>query len=77
MAQHVAKVFHVSTLKIFHGDRDAAFQAAMLDLNQFLIKQFLAYRGDPLTRTTLEFEVEFEDGDVAWLPWLELLCVYC
>jgi hypothetical protein len=41
----------------------------MLDNDQFEIKRFVAYRGNPLVRTTIEFEVLFEDDSLVWLPW--------
>ena len=63
------KQFHVSRLKIFHGSEEEAKRVAMVDNNQFVIDSFLAYRGDPMTRTTMEFEVKFADGSVVWLPW--------
>jgi hypothetical protein len=63
------KVFHVTRLKIFHGSREDAYAMAMLDKNQSLVDTILAYRGDPSTRTTTEFEVKFADGDVVWLPY--------
>jgi hypothetical protein len=63
------KVFHVTRLKMFHGTLEQAKQMAMLDHDQYVVRRFMAYRGDPLTRTSMEFEVEFEDGSVVWLPW--------
>lgn len=63
------RTFHVERLKLFVGDRKTAYAAALLDNNQFVIKHFLAYRGDPLIRTTMEFEIEFDDGSVHWVPW--------
>jgi len=63
------KVFHVTRLKIFHGSRDEAIRIAKLDNDQFTIRRIIAYRGDPTVRTTLEFEIEFEDDSVVWLPW--------
>jgi len=41
----------------------------MIDNNQFVIDSILAYRGNPMIRTTMEFEVKFADGSVVWLPW--------
>ena len=65
--------FHVSRLKIFHGSAEDAYKAALLDNDQFVVKEFLAYRGEPLKRTTMQFEVQFEAGSIVWLPWsLEL-----
>jgi hypothetical protein len=63
------KVFHVSRLKIFHGGAEEAKKVAMIDNNQFVINEFKAYRGDPKIRTSIEFEVLFEDGSLVWLPW--------
>jgi hypothetical protein len=63
------KVFHVSRLKIFHGSREDAKKVAMIDNNQYEIREFKAYRGDPLIRTTVEFEILFEDESLVWLPW--------
>jgi hypothetical protein len=63
------KTFHVSRLKIFHGSEEEAKRVAMVDNNQFVIDSILAYRGDPMTRTTMEFEVKFADGSIVWLPW--------
>ena len=67
------ETFHLSRVKIFHGNRDDAYKAALLDNDQYVIKEVLAYRGDPLTRTTMEFEVQFEAGSVVWLPWTKEL----
>ena len=63
------KVFHVSRLKIFHGTYEQAKQIGMVDNNQFVIHEFKSYRGDPLVRTSMEFEILFEDQSLVWLPW--------
>jgi hypothetical protein len=63
------KEFHVTRLKIFHGSKDEAIRIAKLDNDQFTIRQVITYRGDPTLRTTLAFEVEFEDDSIVWLPW--------
>ncbi|KAG9292464.1 hypothetical protein G9A89_000462 [Geosiphon pyriformis] len=63
------KDFHVTRLKIFHGSREEAVRIAKLDNDQFTIRRFIAYRGDPTVRTTVEFEIEFEDDSIVWLPW--------
>lgn len=60
---------HVDTLKLFWGTREDAVEMAKLDGDQFLITEFLAYRGDPIIRTSMEFLVQFADGDEVWLPW--------
>ena len=61
--------FHVERLKIFHGTIDEAKALAQLDNDQYVIECFKAYRGYPVVRTTMEFEVKFADGSISWLPW--------
>ena len=72
-ARHVAagfiKIFHTSRLKLFIGSKDDAYKTALLDINEHVVKQFLAYRGNPTLRTSIQFLVEFEDGKQLWLPW--------
>eukprot|EP00981_Chlorochromonas_danica_P007575 scaffold1801_cov193-Ochromonas_danica.AAC.2 len=72
-AQHLSsgeiKTLHVSRLKLFHGSAEDAFEMAMLDKDQYLIQSIEAYRGDPLVRTTMEFEIQFADGTIKWLPY--------
>jgi hypothetical protein len=63
------QVFHVTRVKLFHGTMEEAKRVAMLDHDQYTINRFVAYRGDPLVRTTMEFEVLFEDKSLVWLPW--------
>jgi hypothetical protein len=61
--------FHIERLKIFYGTREQAYKLAQIDTDQYIIRRFLSYRGDPDTRTTMEFYVEFEDNSKVWLPW--------
>ena len=71
--QHVAlkhyETHHVDDIKIFHGSPAEALRVATLDKDQHVIVRFLGYRGDPLKRTTMEFEIEFQDGTIHWVPW--------
>eukprot|EP01039_Chlorochromonas_danica_P011569 gene11569-12955_t len=62
-------VVHVSRLRIFHGSSDDAFKSAQLDADQYLIDRFVAFRGDPNARQTMEFLVLFADRSEVWLPW--------
>ncbi len=41
----------------------------MMDYDQYQVRRVLAYKGDPDCRTTMSFQVEFEDGSVEWLPF--------
>jgi hypothetical protein len=42
---------------------------AILDKNQYLIKEVQAYRGDPANRSSCTFLVWFKDNDIVWLPY--------
>ena len=57
------KSFHVNRLKLFHGTEDEGYKAALLDADQHVVRQILRWKRDPLNRTSMEFKVEFEDGD--------------
>jgi len=65
----IMKVFHSSRVKLFEGTRETAYDAALRDNDQYVISKILAYRGDPKVRTTMEFEVLFEDGTLTWRIW--------
>ena len=62
-------IFHVTEVQLFVGSKEDAKTLSQTDADQHLILAFRAYIGDPSKRTTCEFEVEFVDGDVSWLPW--------
>jgi hypothetical protein len=57
------KPFHVTRLKIFHGSDSQAFNMAKLDDDQHMVVAIRGHCGDPRIRTTMEFLVEFMDGD--------------
>jgi hypothetical protein len=65
----VVYVFYVGELKIFVATKEQATEAAMLDDDQFRVKWILSDKGDPATRTTMEFYVEWQNGDKLWVPW--------
>jgi hypothetical protein len=60
---------HMDRLKPFFGPKEEAWEMVMLDQDQHTVEAILAHRGDPLERTTMEFEVAFRDGSTVWLPW--------
>lgn len=74
-AKHLAQggivVFHNDDLKIFHGAREEAYAAAVLDNDQFVVLEILAHRGEPHERTTMEFFVRYADepDNPSWQPW--------
>jgi hypothetical protein len=65
----VVRDMPVTSLKIFHGSLESAKAAADQDEDQYIVQSILAWRGDPLYRSTLEFQVLFADGDIIWLPY--------
>jgi hypothetical protein len=69
VVRDTVSIVHVDHLKIFRGSLDEARKLALLDQDEYQIDAFLAYRGEPLKRRTMEFLVRFCDGDEIWLPW--------
>ncbi len=67
----IRQEFHVSMLKPYFGTVETAKAAALLDYDQFVVKQITNYVGDPRYRKTMEFETQYEDGDVVWKLWDE------
>jgi hypothetical protein len=63
--------FFVGSLKLFMGTKDEAERLAMADADQYKVDAFLAYKGDPLHRMSMEFLVRFADKQEIWLPWSE------
>jgi hypothetical protein len=61
--------FAVDRLTLFSGTRAEAERLAMEDANQFVIRSINAYRGDPETRTSMQFEITWEDGETSWRTW--------
>jgi hypothetical protein len=63
------KVFHMEHLKPFVGSLKEAFEAAKSDDDQYVIRKIIDYRGEPKTRSEMEFLVHFEDNDTVWLKY--------
>ena len=61
--------FHSSTLSLFPGSAEKAREAAQLDDNQHVISKIVAYTGDVMKKTTLEFLVRFADDSESWVTW--------
>ncbi len=61
--------FNLDHLKIFLGTESEAKAMALLDKNQYLIKEIQSYRGDPMSRSSCTFLVWFKDNDLIWLPY--------
>jgi len=59
---------HVTRLKPFFGSREAAMALAQLDQNQFRIFSFNWFTGNPHLRTSMQFNVSFED-EIVILPY--------
>ena len=61
-------VFHVERLKPFFGSYEDALVIARHDQHQFTIVSFNFYTGNPHIRTSMTFNVTFEDGTIT-LPY--------
>ena len=61
--------FYVGDLKLFFGSREDAVRMAMIDADQFKVDIILAYSGDPMLRTSMEFLIRFADKSEVWVPW--------
>ena len=65
-----AKTVDVSRLKPFFVVPGLDVQAlAGADLGEVRVEAVLAHRGDARKRGTMEFQVQWTDGDVTWEPW--------
>jgi hypothetical protein len=73
LVQDNVTTLHVSTLKLFIGTKLEAFEAAKRDFDQYTVLSITAYRGDPLKRTSCQFEVTFENFVTQWENWSEEL----
>lgn len=60
--------FHVTRVKPFFGTLEDAIRCGKLDQNQYTIVAILYYTGNPHMRSSLQFTVMFEDGEVV-LPY--------
>ena len=57
-------VFHVERLKAFFGTFEQALHVARHDQHQYLITAINSYTGNPFVRTSMTFNVTFEDGTI-------------
>ena len=57
-------VFHVERLKPYFGSYEQALQIARHDQHQFNIVSFNYYSGNPFVRTSMTFNITFEDGTI-------------
>jgi hypothetical protein len=69
MINGVVSEVNQSTLFPFFGSREDAFALACLDDNQVSIRSISEHKGDWSDRASLEFLVEFVDGDKSWLKF--------
>jgi hypothetical protein len=69
LATHEIKEVHVERLKMYYGNRNAAYDASLTDADQFVVDEILAWRGTVKERSYMWFKVKYADGDVIWIPW--------
>ena len=63
------KEFFVGRLKPFWGTYEEGYNLAKLDRNQFIVTSINYYRGNPHKRTSMEFNITFEDGDTLMVKY--------
>jgi hypothetical protein len=63
------RTFHVSEIKLFIGTEADAKKLAETDADQHMVLRIRSYIGDPSSRESCEFEVEFVDGSIVWTNW--------
>ena len=61
---HNERVLHVSRLKPFFGSFDEAVEIARHDQHQYFIVSFNYFSGNPHVRTSMVFNVTFQDGTI-------------
>ena len=61
------RTLFVGELRVYYGDFDSAKAIAFVDSDQSVLEAIVAYKGDPLNRSTMQFLVLFADGDKEWL----------
>ena len=69
MGTREEEMFHVEELTLFIGDKEAAAAAALLDNDSFYIDSIIAHKGDPFHRTSMEFMIQWSDGEIKWDRW--------
>jgi hypothetical protein len=69
------KVFHANRLKYFFGSSEQAKNAALRDMDQYIVDALIAYRGDPLIRTSLSFYTRFMDGTLSGCPGQKIFLI--
>jgi hypothetical protein len=60
---------HITRVKTFNGTEEEGYKLALADYEQYVVDRIIAYRGDPSTRTTMEFRILFVDSSIHWVPW--------
>lgn len=64
---------NASELMFFHGSDKEAFDAAVLDHNEFEVATILGYRGSPLLRSKMEVLVRFNNNKIQWCNQREVV----
>jgi hypothetical protein len=47
-------------------------KVAASDLGESVVNSITGVRGNPLKKSSLEFQVQWEDGEVSWEPYLSV-----
>jgi hypothetical protein len=69
VTEHVIETFHVDEFFGFTETPEDAFNTAVLDRDQYILKCIHSYQGNLDKRTTIFFYTEWEDETILWKPW--------
>ena len=69
LATHEMKEVHVERLKMYYGNKEAAYEASLTDADQYVVEAVIAWRGTVKERSYMFFKVKYADGDIVWVPW--------
>ena len=69
LAINVEKPLWVGRLKLHVGSREEAFELALRDKDQYVVRSIKAWKGDPRRRAGMQFFIEYDDGDEMWVSY--------
>lgn len=69
LVAHTHHVFDLKDLQVCVATPDQALAAARRAAEEVVVLSVRAFRGDPLKRSSVEFLVDFADGDSLWVPF--------
>ena len=60
---------YIGRLSLFFGSLESATAAAFADSDQHMVREIMAYQGNPMVRSSMQFYVLFSDNERVWVPY--------